>query len=111
MSKTTDQNRQQRIIYVLDFNGEPLMPTQRFGKVRRWLKTGEVIWYGNSRNVIQFTRPVKHNTQKIVLGNDVGQHLGLSAVDVENNREYISLECYRDWKGEVERNKDCSMYR
>ena len=29
-----------KIIYVLNANGEPLMPTHRLGKVRRWLNNG-----------------------------------------------------------------------
>ena len=28
-------------VYVLSKEGEPLMPTRRFGKVRWWLKNGE----------------------------------------------------------------------
>jgi hypothetical protein len=28
------------LVYVQDKNGKPLMPTQRLGMVRRWLKTG-----------------------------------------------------------------------
>lgn len=30
-----------RYVYVLDRNGEPLMPTCRYGKVRRMLKSGQ----------------------------------------------------------------------
>ena len=28
-------------VYVLDKNGQPFMPTERFGKVRRLLKEGK----------------------------------------------------------------------
>jgi hypothetical protein len=34
---------QQEQVYVQDANGEPLMPTRRFGAVRRWLKAGRAI--------------------------------------------------------------------
>ena len=29
-----------KFVYVLDINGNPLMPTRRFGKVRRMLRDG-----------------------------------------------------------------------
>ena len=77
-------------IYVVDPNGIPLMPTSRLGMVRRWLKTGQARWFGNSRNTIQFVRPVTTNTQDLTLGVDAGFHLGLSVVG--NNREYYASE-------------------
>lgn len=80
-------------IYVVDSNGTPLMPTSRLGMVRRWLKTGQAKWFGNSRNTIQFVRPVTTNTQDLTLGVDAGFHLGLSVVG--NNREYYVSESLR----------------
>ena len=80
-------------IYVVDSNGIPLMPTPRLGMVRRWLKTGQARWFGNSRNTIQFVRPVTTNTQDLTLGVDAGFHLGLSVVG--NNREYYASESLR----------------
>ncbi|CAM2732663.1 RNA-guided endonuclease IscB [Ligilactobacillus salivarius] len=80
-------------IYVVDSNGTPLMPTSRLGMVRRWLKTGQAKWFGNSRNTIQFVRPVTTNTQELTLGVDAGFHLGLSVVG--NNREYYVSESLR----------------
>ena len=80
-------------IYVVDSNGTPLMPTSRLGMVRRWLKTGQARWFGNSRNTIQFVRPVTTNTQDLTLGVDTGFHLGLSVVG--NQREYYVSESLR----------------
>ncbi|WP_225358142.1 RNA-guided endonuclease IscB [Ligilactobacillus salivarius] len=80
-------------IYVVDSNDTPLMPTSRLGMVRRWLKTGQARWYGNSRKTIQFVRPVTTNTQKLTLGVDAGFHLGLSVVG--NQREYYAAESLR----------------
>ena len=80
-------------IYVVDSNGTPLMPTSRLGMVRRWLKTGQAKWFENSRNTIQFVRPVTTNTQDLTLGVDAGFHLGLSVVG--NNREYYASESLR----------------
>ena len=80
-------------IYVVDSNGTPLMPTSRLGMVRRWLKTGQARWFGNSRKIIQFVRPVTTNIQELTLGVDAGFHLGLSVVG--NKREYYASESLR----------------
>ena len=80
-------------IYVVDSNGTPLMPTSRLGMVRRWLKTGQARWFGNSRKIIQFVRPVTTNTQELTLGVDAGFHLGLAVVG--NQREYYASESLR----------------
>ena len=80
-------------IYVVDSNGTPLMPTSRLGMVRRWLKTGQARWFGNSRKIIQFVRPVTTNIQKLTLGVDAGFHLGLSVIG--NQREYYASESLR----------------
>lgn len=31
------------MVYVLNKNGQPLMPTKRYGKVRRLLKSGQAV--------------------------------------------------------------------
>ncbi|MCL8206210.1 RNA-guided endonuclease IscB [Ligilactobacillus agilis] len=80
-------------IYVVDSNGTPLMPTSRLGMVRRWLKTGQARWFGNSRKIIQFVRPVTTNIQDLTLGVDAGFHLGLAVAG--NKREYYASESLR----------------
>jgi 5-methylcytosine-specific restriction endonuclease McrA len=98
-------------IYVLDANGEPLMPTSRLGMVRRWITTGDAIWYGNRRDTIQFTRPVEHNLQELVLGVDAGQHLGLSVMSSETQTEYYAGQSESNYSQEVQRNTTRRMYR
>ena len=66
-----------KIIYVLNANGEPLMPTHRLGMVRHWLNSNEAHWYGNRRDTIQFDRSVGNKTQKCIEGVDLGNHLGI----------------------------------
>ena len=80
-------------IYVVDSNGEPVMPTSRLGMVRRWLKLGQATWFGNSRKIIQFVRPITTYTQNLTLGIDAGFHLGMSVAG--NHREYYSSESIR----------------
>lgn len=98
-------------IYVLNANGEPLMPTQRLGKVRHWLQSGQAHWYGNRRNTIQFVRPVGSITQDCVEGIDAGMHLGISVVCPSTNQELYAGLSQRDYKQEVQRNKARLMYR
>lgn len=98
-------------VYVLNADGQPLMPTHRFGMVNRWLKTGQAHWVGNSRNTIQFDRPVGSQVQTCVEGVDAGAHLGISVVDTDTNRELYAGLSLRDYKGEVKRNVARRMYR
>ena len=86
-------NSKTQCIYVVDANGQPVMPTSRLGMVRRWLKSGQAIWFGNSRKIIQFVRPITTYTQNLTLGVDAGFHLGMSVVG--NHREYYSSESIR----------------
>ncbi|MED4273707.1 RNA-guided endonuclease IscB [Weissella confusa] len=104
-------SNKQTFIHVLDANGEPLMPTLRLGMVRRWIKTGQAKWTGNSRQAIRFVRPVEHNTQELVLGVDAGQHLGLSVVSPETKKEYYAGQSESNHRKEVERNNARRMYR
>ena len=83
-----------KYIYVLDRNGKPLMPTERLGMVRRWLKSGQAHWYKNSRNTIQFSRPTEHHLQNCVQGCDLGDHLGISVI--ANEQEMYSSESHCD---------------
>ena len=98
-----------KYIYVLDQNGKPLMPTERLGMVRRWLKNKQVHWYQNSRDTIQFDRPVEHHLQNMVQGCDLGDHLGISVI--ANNHEVYSSESYCDSKKMHERLIARKMYR
>ena len=69
------------VVYVLDIAGNPLMPTQRFGHVRRMLgnrKAKVVSVYPYF--VIQLTYETTNFTQSITLGVDAGSiHIGTSA--------------------------------
>lgn len=67
-------------VYVVDINGKPLMPTNRFGKVRRLLnqKLAKVI--NKCPFTIQLLYETTDFTQPINLGVDAGsKHIGLSA--------------------------------
>lgn len=93
-----------KIIYVLNADGEPLMPTHRLGMVRHWLNKHEAHWYGNRRDTIQFDRPVANNIQQCIEGVDLGNHLGIAVVCPVTNQELYRSVSHRDYQGEVKRN-------
>ena len=68
------------MVYVLNKDGEPLMPTERHGKVRRMLKEGKAKVVRREPFTIQLLYETTNYTQDITLGVDAGsKHIGLSA--------------------------------
>ena len=68
------------IVYVLNYDGTPLMPTKRLGHVRWLLKTGQAVVVKKEPFTIQLTTEKKRYTQDVTLGVDSGsKHVGLSA--------------------------------
>ena len=68
------------MVYVLNKDGQPLMPTVRHGKVRRILKSGMAIVKMRCPFTIQLTYETNDITQDVTLGVDAGsRHVGLSA--------------------------------
>ena len=65
------------MVYVLDKNGEPLMPTARCGKVRRMLKDGRAAVVRRSPFTIRLAYRTAGYTQPVTLGMDAGYaHVG-----------------------------------
>lgn len=69
-------------VYVLDKNGQPLMPTRRFGKVRRLLRDGKAKVVQRCPFTIRLLyEPETKIIQEIVLGVDTGsKHVGVACV-------------------------------
>ena len=103
------------LVYVLNVNGEPLMPTHRLGKVRHLLKDGKAKIVNRNPFTIQLTYPCGNYTQAITLGVDAGsKHIGLSASterkelycsDVEIRNDIVSLLSTRRQNRKTRRNK------
>ena len=89
------------MVYVLDQNGQPLMPTSRHGKVRRMLQSGQAKVVNRCPFTIQLTYESGHQIQEISLGIDAGsKHIGVSATtkakvlyeaDVELKNDMVEL--------------------
>ena len=68
------------IVYVLNNNGQPLMPTKRHGKVRRLLKSGQAKVVNSCPFTIRLLYRTGNEIQPVTLGVDSGsKHIGLSA--------------------------------
>ena len=89
------------MVYVLDQNGQPLMPTSRHGKVRRMLQSGQAKVVNRCPFTIQLNYESGHQIQEISLGIDAGsKHIGVSATtkakvlyeaDVELRNDMVEL--------------------
>lgn len=79
-----------RYVYVLDMNGEPLMPTCRYGKVRRMLKFGQAKAVDTLPFTIQLLKPTKTRIlQPVIAGQDPGRtNIGMAAVRSDGTELY-----------------------
>lgn len=79
------------MVYVQDINGKPMMPTTRYGKVRRLLKDKKAIVVNLCPFTIKLMYVTSDYKQEIVLGVDAGtKHVGLSATT--KSKELYSSE-------------------
>ena len=68
------------MVYVLNIDGQPIMPTNNHAKVRILLKQNKAIVIKRCPFTIKLTYETSNFTQDITLGVDAGsKHIGLSA--------------------------------
>ena len=68
------------MVYVLNKDGEQLMPTERFGRVRHLLKARKAFIVNYHPFTIKLTYSCNSKVQEVSLGVDAGsKHVGLSA--------------------------------
>ena len=68
------------LVYVLNKDGLPLMPTHKLGKVRHLLKEGRAKIIKRNPFTIKLNYECNNYTQDVTLGVDAGsKHIGLSA--------------------------------
>ena len=68
------------LVYVININGQPLMPTERCGKVRRLLNANKAKVIKRCPFTIQLLYETTNEVHNITLGVDSGsKHIGLSA--------------------------------
>ena len=78
------------MVYVLNNNGQPLMPTQRYGHVRRMLKSGKATVVKRCPFTIRLMYGSATHTQPISLGIDAGSKVIGISTTTENKVLYES---------------------
>ena len=97
-------------VYVLDKNGQPLMPTQRFGKVRRLLRDKQAKVVRSCPFTIRLLyEPKTKIVQDIVLGVDTGsKYVGIACVGNDKVLYQAQVELRDDIKKKMDSRR---MYR
>lgn len=68
------------MVYVINKDGQPIMPTERHGKVRRMLRDGQARVVKRCPFTIQLTYQATTHVQEVTLGVDAGSKtIGISA--------------------------------
>ncbi len=103
------------MVYVISKNGQPLMPTENYAKVRILLKQKKVKVVKKCPFTIQLAYDSTNYTQEITLGADSGsKHIGLSATtkdkvlfesDVELRNDIVDLLSTRRQNRRTRRNR------
>ena len=97
-------------VYVLDKNGQPLMPTSRFGKVRRMLRDKKAKVVKRCPFTIRLLyEPETKIVQEVVLGVDTGsKHVGVACVG--NNK--VLYQAHVELRDDIKKKMDSRrMYR
>lgn len=85
------------MVYVINKQGQALMPTERFGKVRRMLKNSLAHVVCRIPFTIQLDYDTTDYTQPVSLGVDAGsKHIGISATTSEKELYAADVELRND---------------
>ena len=97
-------------VYVLDKNGQPLMPTSRFGKVRRMLRDKKAKVVKSCPFTIRLLyEPETKIVQDIILGVDTGsKHVGVACIGNDKVLYQSHVELRDDIKKKMDSRR---MYR
>ena len=85
------------MVYVLNENGQPLMPTENHAKVRVLLRRGKAKVVNSCPFTIQLLYSSMNYTQPVTLGVDAGsKHIGLSATTEDKELYAADVELRND---------------
>ena len=95
-------------VYVLDMNGQPLMPTRRFGKVRRLLRDKKAKVVRSCPFTIRLLyEPETRIVQDVVLGVDTGsKYVGVACVGNDKVLYQAQVELRDDIKKKMDFRKN-----
>lgn len=100
-------------VYVISKHGQPLMPTQRFGKVRRLLKNEQAKVVRRCPLTIQLLyEPETEIVQEVVLGQDTGsKYIGTACIGNGEVLYQSQVELRDDIKKTMECRKQARRFR
>lgn len=100
-------------VYVISKSGQPLMPTQRFGKVRRLLNSKQAKVVRRCPFTIQLLYELQTEVvQEVVLGQDTGsKHIGTACVGNDEVLYQSQVELRDDIKKNMEGRKQARRFR
>ena len=100
-------------VYVISKNGQPLMPTKRFGKVRRLLKSNKAKVIKRCPFTIQLLyEPIIIILQEVVLGVDTGsKHIGTACIANEEVLYQSQVELRTDIKPNMDGRRQVRRFR
>jgi 5-methylcytosine-specific restriction endonuclease McrA len=101
------------LVYVISKHGQPLMPTQRFGKVRRLLKNEQAKVVRRCPFTIQLLyEPKIEVVQEVVLGQDTGsKHIGTACIGNGKSLYQSQVELRYDIKKNMEGRRQARRFR
>ena len=96
------------LVYVLKQNGQPFMPTERFGKVRRLLKEGKAKVVRREPFTIKLLyEPEADVVQECYCGVDTGsKHIGVAVIGNDKVLYQSQTELRDDIKKKMDRRRD-----
>ena len=95
------------MVYVISINGQPLMPTNRYGKVNRLLKNKQAKVLKRCPFTIQLLYEPKTNiVQEVVLGQDTGsKHIGTACIANDKVLYQSQIELNDQIKSKMDRRR------
>ena len=105
-------------VYVISKSGKPLMPTERFGKVRRLLKSGKAKVVHRKPFTIQLLYETAEIVQPLILGVDTGvNHIGVAVTKEDGEPVFLgeletrTIEVSRNMKDRCEHRRARRRHR
>lgn len=100
------------MVYVLNSNGKALMPTTRFGKVRRMLRVGQAVVVRREPFTIRLCYDTTDFTQPVCLGIDAGTaHIGISATTDAKELYAAEVQLRKDVTDLLASRRECRKTR
>ncbi len=100
-----------KYVYIVDKHGSPLMPTTRFGHVRKLMKAGKAVPISNDPFTIRLKYESTHYTQPVHEGIDTGRENIGDAASLEDGRNIFLADIKTNNKSIKKQMQDRAGFR